>query len=68
VFRQLEPHRHVADLRLESTHLPFLGIEAAAFEPLLPAPQKHAAPLFDLVDRHLDLPSDLIDRFASHDS
>jgi hypothetical protein len=68
VFRQLESHRHVADLRLESAQLPFLGIEAAPFEPLLPALKEHAPPLLDFVHRHLDLARDLVDRLPADDA
>ena len=67
MFRQLESHRHVADLRLEAVELPFLGIEATPFEPLLPAVQENAPPLLNLVHRHLDLASDLVDRFTPDD-
>src|SRR5262249_50862413 len=60
-----EPHRHVADLRLEPPQLPLLGIQAPAFEPLLPTLQKYAAPLLDLRHRHLNLARYLVDRFPA---
>ena len=68
MFRQLESHRHVADLCLEAAQLPFLGIEAAPFEPLLAALQEDAPPFLDLVHRHLDLAGDLVDRLTAHDA
>src|SRR4029453_17979011 len=40
------------------------GIEAAAFEPLLPALQEHAAPFLDLVHRHLDLARHRVERLT----
>ena len=64
VLGEIEAHRHLLDLRLQSPHLARLGIKPVALQPLLATLQEHPPPLFELVHRDLTLAGDLVDRLA----
>ncbi len=64
IFRYLEAHHHFPELRLEALDLAVLSVEPF-LQPLRPAFQKHPAPLFNLVRRHLRVTRHPIDRLAT---